>query len=143
MSKRSLFVILILVALFVAACGGGGTPAVSAPSGNADNGKTLFNKATIGAAGDPGCATCHSLEKDKTIVGPSLAGIAADGAETVKESDYKGTAKTAAEWLHESIVDPNVDVPEGFQPSVMPQNYGKNLTEQEINDRVAYLSTLK
>ena len=35
------------------------------------------------------------------------------------------------------------DVPEGFQPNIMPQNYGKNLTEQEINDRVAYLSTLK
>jgi nitric oxide reductase subunit C len=130
---------LLLVALVLAACGGG----QPAPTGNAENGKALFAKTTIGKAGAPGCATCHSVEKDKKLVGPSLYGIATDAADTVKEKDYKGKAKSAAEWLRESIVDPNADVAEGFQPNVMPQNYGKDLTEQEINDLVAYLATLK
>ncbi|MCX6027778.1 MAG: c-type cytochrome [Chloroflexi bacterium] len=143
MFKRTLFTLLV-VTLLLAACGGSQpAPAGNASAGNADNGKALFAKATIGKAGAPGCATCHSVEKDKKIVGPSQYGIATDAAATVKEKDYKGTAKTAAEWLRESIVSPNVDVAEGFTPGIMPQNYGKDLSEQEINDLVAYLLTLK
>lgn len=153
---RKLVVLLAICALALAACGGqqGGTSSAtgsgsttaassSGAAGNAANGEKLFNQATIGKANLPGCKTCHSVVKDQKIVGPSLYGIATDGAETVKEADYKGTAKTAAEWLRESIVNPNVDVPEGFQPNVMPQNFKDNLSEQEINDLVAYLLTLK
>jgi cytochrome c2 len=153
MLKRTtviLSLVLIVVLLALTACGGGGAakPAggenqpAAAPGGNAVNGKKLFNEPVIASAGSPGCATCHSLEKDKTLVGPSLAGIAADGEKTVKEADYKGKAKTGTEWLRESILDPNVDVPEGFKPDIMPKTYTK-LSAQELNDLVAYLQTLK
>jgi len=50
---------------------------------------------------------------------------------------------TAEEYLKESIITPNAHVTEGFTAGVMYQNYGKDLTEQEINDLVAYLLTLK
>ena len=146
---RKLVVLLAVCALLLAACGGqSGTSSSSgggatAAGGDAANGEKLFNQATIGKANLPGCKTCHSVVKDQKIVGPSLYGIATDAANTVKEADYKGTAKTAAEWLHESIVNPNVDVPEGFAPNIMPQNFKDNLSEQEINDLVAYLLTLK
>jgi len=90
-----------------------------------------------------GCVACHSTQPDVKIVGPSLAGIATDAAESVKEPEYKGKAKDAAGWLQESIVDPNADVPEGFQPNVMPQDFGKKLTPQQISDQVADLLTLK
>ena len=151
MLKRTtllLSLVLIVVLLALTACGGGaakpagGEQPAAAAGGNADNGKKLFNEPVIASAGSPGCVTCHSLEKGKTLVGPSLAGIATDGAATVKEADYKGTAKNADEWLRESILNPNVDVPEGFKPDIMPKTYTK-LSAQELSDLVAYLQTLK
>ena len=151
MLKRStilLSIALIVLVLSLTACGGGaakpagGEQPAAAAGGNADAGKKLFNEPVIASAGSPGCVTCHSLEKGKTLVGPSLAGIATDGAATVKEADYKGTAKNADEWLRESILNPNVDVPEGFKPDIMPKTYTK-LSAQELSDLVAYLQTLK
>jgi nitric oxide reductase subunit C len=151
MLKRTtllLSLVLIVVLLALTACGGGaakpagGEQPAAAAGGNADAGKKLFNEPVIASAGSPGCVTCHSLEKDKTLVGPSLAGIATDAANTVKEDEYKGTAKNADEWLRESILNPNVDVPDGFKPDIMPKTFNK-LSAQELNDLVAYLQTLK
>ncbi len=113
----------------------GATPTASVPVGDAAAGAKLFQ--TVG------CSTCHSTQPNVKIVGPSLAGIALDAADSVKEPEYKGKAKDAAGWLQESIVDPNADIPEGFQPNVMPQDFGKRLTPQQISDLVAYLLTLK
>jgi len=140
--------LLIIILFALAACGGGaakpaanqGQPAASA--GNADSGKRLFSEPIIASAGSPGCVTCHSLEKGKTLVGPSLAGIATEAAADVQKADYKGTAKSADEFLKESIVSPDVMVTQGFQPGVMPKTYNK-LTAQELSDLVAYLMTLK
>ena len=89
MFKRTtllLSLVLIVVLLALTACGGGAAkPAggesqpAAAAGGNADNGKKLFNEPVIASAGSPGCVTCHSLEKGKTLVGPSMAGIATVG----------------------------------------------------------------
>jgi len=113
----------------------GAAPTASVPVGDAAAGATEFTAA--------GCVACHSVQPDKKIVGPSLAGIALDAADSVKEPEYKGKAKDAAGWLQESIVNPNADVPEGFQPNVMPQDFGQKLTPKQISDLVAYLLTLK
>ncbi len=51
--------------------------------------------------------------------------------------------KSAEEFLRESILNPDAVVTEGFTPGVMYQNYGNDLTEQEIDDLVAFLLTLK
>lgn len=141
--SRSTLVLLVLVVLVLAACGGGGGQTASAGPGDATKGQALFEQKTLGKDNLQGCATCHSIQKDVVLTGPSLAGIADDGAATVKEADYKGTAKDAASWLKESIVSPNTDVPEAFQPNVMPQNFKDELTDQQVNDIVAYLMTLK
>ncbi len=115
----------------------------SAAAGNAANGEKLFNQATLGKDNLPGCKTCHSIVKDQKLVGPSLYGIATDAEGAFKEAGYKGTAKSQAEWLHEAIVNPSVDVVEGFAPGIMPQNFKDELTPEQINDLVAYLQTLK
>ncbi len=142
--SKSILVVLTVVVLFVAACGGGQpAPAASGAVGNASSGDALFHKAVLGKSNGPGCATCHSTEAGKVLVGPSLAGIATDAAGAFKEPEYKGTAKSASEWLREMLVDPNGELVEGFGPSVMPQNYKTELTDQQINDLVAYLLTLK
>jgi len=152
MFKRTtllLSLVLIVVLLALSACGGGAAkPAGSesqpaaAAGGSAEAGKKLFSEPVIKSAGSPGCVTCHSLEKGKTLVGPSMAGIATVAAADIKSADYKGTAKTVEEFLKESIVNTDVMVTQGFQPGIMPKTYTK-LSAQEVSDLVAYLMTLK
>ena len=136
MSKRVIsgMISILLLGILLAACGGGGNGESGA--GDAGRGQALYEKTIIGPNAAPGCVTCHSREPGKTLVGPSHAGIA-----TTAETAVSGM--TAEEFLKQSIVDPNAQVTEGFAPGVMYQNYGKDLSEQEINDLVAYLLTLK
>ena len=49
----------------------------------------------------------------------------------------------ATDYIHQSIVEPNAYVVEPFAEGLMYQNYGTDLTEQEINDLVAYTLTLE
>ncbi len=128
---KRLLVVLMVVVLLLAACGGGGGQQAQPSQGGGEvkgdpaRGEALFKQATIGGA--PGCSTCHSLEPGTKLVGPSLAGIGAKG------EDY----------IRESIVNPNAAIAEGFTPNIMYQNYGKDLTAQQIADLVAFLATLK
>lgn len=141
MSKKTLFVLFLsLVMLALAACGGGGGDAETPPEaeaiGNAANGETLFAQATIGPNNAPGCITCHSLEPDVVIVGPSQAGLA-----TRAQSRVAGMS--AADYIHQSIVEPNAYIVEGFAEGLMYQFYATDLTEDQINDLVAYTLTLE
>ena len=143
MFKKTLLVLLLSLALLaLAACGGGDaeTPAETNPEaeaiGNAENGETLFAQATIGANNAPGCITCHSLEPDVVIVGPSQAGLA-----TRAETRVPGMS--AADYIRQSIVEPNAHIVEGFAEGLMYQTYATDLTEEQINDLVAYTLTLK
>jgi nitric oxide reductase subunit C len=146
---RSIPLVLIVVVLVLAACGGGAPSGAttgattSAPAGNADNGKKLFSQSAIGKNNAPGCATCHATEAGKTLVGPSLGHIGTDAATVVTSSDYKGQAKDAAGYIRESIENPNAYVAKGFSPGIMYQNYKQDLATNEIDDLVAYLLTLK
>ncbi len=147
MSKRILFPLMFLALVFslvLAACGGSGgnqaAGATSAPQGNAQNGQKLF---TSGKGSAPACSGCHSTQPGQKLVGPSLAGIGTSAAQIIKDPNYKGSAKTPEDYIKESIVNPNAYVVSGYQPNVMYQNYGKDLTDQDVNDLVAYLMTLK
>jgi len=142
-SMRKFWMIVVLVlalSMVLAACGGGGEEATSdtaaAPVGNAARGEKLYAQTTIGSASSPGCITCHSLEPDVVVVGPSHAGVGARAA-TYEEG------KSAEDYLRESIMTPDAHIVEGFTPGVMYQNFGAELNEQEINDLVAYLLTLQ
>ena len=95
-----------------------------------------FAQATIGANNAPGCITCHSLEPDVVIVGPSQAGLA-----TRAETRVPGMS--AADYIRQSIVEPNAHIVEGFAEGLMYQNYATDLTEDQINDLVAYTLTLE
>jgi len=125
---------VMLLALILAGCGGDNEEAASA--GDPKRGQALYEQTIIGSSAAPGCGTCHSRDAGKVLVGPSHAGIA-----TIAETAVPGMS--AEEFLKESILNPDAHVTEGFTPGVMYQNYSKDLSEQEINDLVAYLLTLQ
>ncbi len=138
MRKLTMFTIMILIlALALVACGGddGGDSEEAAPVGDAAQGETLYNGTTIGSASAPGCVTCHSLEEGVVVVGPSHAGVASRAAGYV-------SGQSAEDYLRASIIDPDAHIVDGFTAGVMYPNYGSDLSDQEIDDLVAYLLTL-
>jgi cytochrome c oxidase subunit 2 len=44
-----------------------------------------------------------------------------------------------ARFIRESIVNPDAEIAEGFQPGLMPKDYGDKLSDQELADLVAFL----
>jgi nitric oxide reductase subunit C len=72
----------------------------------------------------------------------------ATAAARIAGPDYKGQAKDAAAYIRESILQPNVHVLTGptFAAggrSLMPDDYGKTLTPEQVDQIVAYLMTLR
>ena len=138
--KKSLVLMLMVLVLALVACGGdsdsssdsGSTDAAAGPS--VENGKELYNQVVIGPASAPGCVTCHSLEPDVVLVGPSHNGIGIRAGEYVD-------GVSAEEYLHESIMDPDSHLVDGFAAGIMYQNYAEELDQSDIDDLVAYLLT--
>jgi ferredoxin/cytochrome c2 len=101
---------------------------------DAEMGRQIYLEAVPGV--NAGCQICHSTEKDVKIIGPSFYGVG-----TRAETRIPGM--TAEEYLHQSIVDPNAYVVEGFPKGQMLQNFGEILTEDQISDLIAFLMTMK
>ena len=78
------------------------------------------------------------MEPGKNIVGPSLPGMATDAAGDAEERGI-----TTEEMLRIMITDPNDEVVEGFPADTMPQDFATQLSEDQLNDVIAYLMTLK
>lgn len=97
-------------------------------------GRKLYYEATMGT--NAGCRICHSLEPGEVGVGPSLAGIATRAATRVP-------GMSAEEYLRQSILDPDAYVVPGFPKGQMVQNLGEILTDEQIDDLIAFLMTLK
>jgi len=91
------------------------------------------------------CVACHIAAPTGPawLASESEPGIGTRAASRLTQSDYAGTAQTAAQYLFESIVLPNVYVVQGFSEGLMPGSYGTSLTDQEIADLIAYLLSLE
>lgn len=122
--------------LLLAACAGG-------PSGDPARGEELYLQESLGASEAPGCITCHSLTPSEVKVGPSHSDVARRAGQIIESPDYHGQAQTAAEYLRESILEPDAHVVEGFEPGVMYARFAEVLTDQQVDDLVAFLLTLR
>ncbi|MBI5823643.1 MAG: hydrogenase iron-sulfur subunit [Chloroflexi bacterium] len=97
-------------------------------------GEQLYYETASGV--NAGCRICHSLEKNEKIIGPSFYGIATRAAERIP-------GMTAEEYLRQSIVEPNAFVVPDYPEGQMIQNFGSILTEEQINDLIAFLMTME
>ena len=119
--------LIVLAVLLLAGCGG---EKVVSPTGEVE-GTLPKAQAANPAEGKKGfesngCGSCHTLKEANASgkVGPDL------------DKALKGKDE---EFIKESITDPNAEIAQGFQPNVMPQSYGSQLTSQQVNDLVAFL----
>ena len=122
-------VLIVLAALLLAGCGGEKTVSPTGPvvgtlpkaaKGDPAAGKKVFN--------DNGCGGCHTYAPAGAsgMIGPDLDKV------------LKGKS---ADFIKQSIVDPNAQIAPGFHPDVMPPGYGSQLTPRQIADLVAFLQT--
>jgi cytochrome c oxidase subunit 2 len=90
----------------------------AAAAAGANQGKALFTSV--------GCGNCHVLQDagSQGQLGPNLDNVLADADEA---------------FVRESIVSPDAQIAEGFQPGVMPQTYGEQLSDQQLEALVEYL----
>ena len=96
----------------------------------------------------PACVACHSLAPGADGAGPSLAGIVTRTEALLASGDYQGRATDVESYLHEAITEPSAHLNTGGMYSAngvsfMPDSYGESLTEEEIEQLVAFLTTLK
>ena len=73
-----------------------------------------------------GCVACHTTN-GVNMTGPSWKGL--NGTRT-------------AEYIRQSIVDPNADIVAGFTADVMPQTFADTLSPDDIDALVAYILSL-
>ncbi len=125
--KKIITFSLMLIAFAISACS---TMVNAEPTPTPDpfivKGRQVFNAH---------CATCHALEPNTIIIGPSLAGVA-----TRAETRIPGL--NADEYIQMSILRPGDYVVEGYN-NVMITNFSKELTSEDMNALVAFLLTLK
>jgi cytochrome c oxidase subunit II len=97
-----------------------------AAAGGQIDAKKLFT-AGDAATGAIACGSCHTLADAGTTgtVGPDLDKV------------LKG--KDAA-FIKQSILDPNKVIAPGYQPNIMPPNFGDTLSPQQVDALVGYLS---
>lgn len=119
-----------------------GARPVAADNAPIAQGEALFRTAV------PTCQACHSMAPGIHLAGPSLAGLERHFEAIRASGEYKGKATTAEEFIRESIVEPSAHLHPGAMysaggTSFMPTNYGEDLTDEQIDQLVAYLMSFK
>ncbi len=84
-----------------------------------------------------GCAGCHVLDQPQTNtnrgpVGPNLGNLAENAATRVE-------GLSAEEYVHQSIVEPNAHIVDSYPANIMPSGLADRMTEEELNNLVAWL----
>jgi cytochrome c oxidase subunit 2 len=116
-----LFALALVVLALASGCA---EPKASDPI---ERGKQLYRQRS--------CATCHQLAGDGATVGPPLTHIG-----TVAETRKAGTS--GEDYVRQSILDPGAYIVPGF-PDTMPRGLTRGMSQEDFDDLVRYLLTLK
>ena len=123
-----------------------GAPPAARPVAGDENpialGEHLFRSAV------PACVACHSVAPGVNMAGPTLAGLVGRTEKLFASGTYKGEAKDIEGYIRESITHPSAYVVPGAMysadgTSFMPTTYVTSLKPEQIDQLVAYLSSLK
>ena len=101
------------------------TEAPAGPTGDAVRGEELF--------ASNGCNGCHATDSSR-LVGPGFQGVIERAATLID-------GLSAEEYIEQSIRDPSAFIVDGYG-DLMLKTFG-DLPDQDIQDLIAYLSTLK
>jgi len=100
-------------------------PAASTDTAAADSGPLTD---PIEIIDNYGCSACHDLNDSGADIGPNLHGIG---------------QRLSRPEIMQSIYDPNAKIAKGFDPDIMPQDFGEQMRVSELNILVDYLMGLK
>lgn len=97
-----------------------------------------------------GCGACHVIPGVPGAVGsigPDLSEIGKTAENVISSAEYTGTAKTALDFLHESVLKPDAYIApdcggKACQKGLMPASLGETLSDQELNAVVVYMLSL-
>ena len=91
---------------------------------------------------DQYCGVCHQFGAAGTggLFGPTHDGMGVTAAERIQDPGYAGAATTSAEYLRESIVDPQAYVVPGYEATSHSMPAYGYLSEQEIMALVQLLA---
>ena len=81
------------------------------------------------------CGSCHRIGTDGGTTAPNLTHIG-----TLAATRKPGS--TAEDYITESIRDPGAYIVPGY-PDTMPRGLDRGMTQEDLNDLVQYLLTLK
>jgi nitric oxide reductase subunit C len=82
------------------------------------------------------------------MAGPTLAGVGTRAEQTIQSPGYQGGARDVEGYIREAITEPSAHLAPGAMysaggTSFMPNTYGENLTDEQIDHLVAYLASLR
>jgi cytochrome c oxidase subunit 2 len=86
-----------------------------------------------------GCVACHSSDGTK-LVANSFKGIWGQ-EHKVMVNGKEQTVTVDADYIRESVKEPNAKVVAGFNPGLMP-SYKDQLNDQEIDQIIEYIKSL-
>lgn len=132
--RLPMFNLVMFIAFTLMMSGCVGSPPISAPiAGDEERGAQLFAQ---GRDEVPPCLTCHQVVSGPVgfSIGPNLDGIGERAGTHVD-----GLMEEA--YLRQSILEPGRYIVSGYRDIMYP-DYRAHLTEQNIQDLIAYLLTL-
>jgi nitrite reductase (NO-forming)/hydroxylamine reductase len=137
--KRSafLFIFLAIMMTLVVACA-------------SKNEKSVSPEEIATAFQSGGCVACHvipGVPGAVGVIGPDLSTMGETANTYLSSGEYAGSARTAEEFIRESILNPDTFIPAECpgghcQPGQMPATLGDLLSGKELDTIVAYLASL-
>jgi nitric oxide reductase subunit C len=118
------------------------TPVVVDSAGSEDAGEQEMVADGLAVYKDQYCGVCHQLGAAGTggLFGPTHDGMGVTAAERIQDPGYAGGATTGAEYLRESIVDPQAYLVPGYEATSHSMPAYGYLSEQEIMALVELLA---